>query len=278
MPDVFISYARSTAAEAQRIAEALRAMGYGVWRDDEIPAHRAYADVISERLKEAKAVVVAWSAEAAKSEWVRSEAERARAERKLVQLRLDEAELPMPFDQIQCADLKGWTGDPDAPGWRKVAASIAALATPAPAERAAASRKLSVCVLPFANMSGEAEQEYFSDGISEDIITDLSKVAAISVVARNTAFQFKGRSLDVPQVARQLNVSHVLEGSVRKAGGRVRITAQLIDGTAGDHVWAERYDRELADIFALQDEVSEAIVRALKLKLLPEEKKAIERR
>ncbi|MEO8438670.1 MAG: adenylate/guanylate cyclase domain-containing protein, partial [Spartobacteria bacterium] len=96
--------------------------------------------------------------------------------------------------------------------------------------------------------------------------------------ARNTAFQFKGKSVDVPQVARQLRVSHVLEGSVRKAGGRVRITAQLIDGTSGEHVWAERYDRDLNDIFALQDEISEAIVRALKLKLLPEEKKAIERR
>ena len=139
-------------------------------------------------------------------------------------------------------------------------------------------RKLSICVLPFANMSGDVEQEYFSDGISEDIITDLSKVSALSVVARNTSFQFKGKSVDVQQVARQLKVSHVLEGSVRKAGGRVRITAQLIDGSAGDHVWAERYDRDLNDIFALQDEISEAIVKALKLKLLPEEKKAIEQR
>src|SRR5208282_34343 len=112
----------------------------------------------------------------------------------------------------------------------------------------------------------------------EDIITDLSKVSALSVVARNTAFTFKGKSVDVPAVARQLGVSHVLEGSVRKAGGRVRSTAQLIDGTAGDHVWAERYDRDLDDIFALQDEISEAIVTALKLKLLPQEKKAIERR
>ena len=139
-------------------------------------------------------------------------------------------------------------------------------------------RRLSVCVLPFANMSGDAEQEYFSDGISEDIITDLSKVSALSVIARNTAFQFKGKSIDVPQVARQLNASHILEGSVRKAGGRVRITAQLIDGAAGDHIWAERYDRDLSDIFALQDEISEAIVKALKLKLVPEEKKAIEQR
>ena len=139
-------------------------------------------------------------------------------------------------------------------------------------------QKVSVCVLPFANMSGDSEQEYFSDGISEDIITDLSKVSALSVIARNSAFQFKGKNVDVVQVARQLGVTHVLEGSVRKAGGRVRITAQLIDGAKNDHVWAERYDRNLDDIFAIQDEISEAIVAALKLKLLPEEKKAIEMR
>src|SRR6185436_5065120 len=96
--------------------------------------------------------------------------------------------------------------------------------------------------------------------------------------SRNTAFTFKGKSLDIGQVARQLKVSHVLEGSVRKSGGRVRITAQLIDGASDGHVWAERYDRDLHDIFALQDEISEAIVQALRLKLLPEEKKAIEQR
>src|SRR6266571_2267801 len=136
----------------------------------------------------------------------------------------------------------------------------------------------SIAVLPFNNMSGDPEQEYFSDGITEDIITDLSKVSALSVIARNSAFAFKGKNVDVLQVVRQLKVSHVLEGSVRKAGGRVRITAQLIDGTHNDHVWAERYDRDLNHIFALQDEISEAIVKALKLKLLPEEKKAIEQR
>ena len=281
MSEVFISYARSTEADAKRIGEGLRALGYGVWRDDEIPAHRAYADVISERLKAAKAVVVVWSAEAAASEWVRSEAERARAGRKLVQLNLDGADLPMPFDQIQCADLAGWSGEADHPGWRKVAASIAELigerSGAAPVASAQA-RKLAICVLPFVNISGDPEQEYFSDGISEDIITDLSKVSALSVTARNNAFTFKGKTVEVQQVARQLGVSHVLEGSVRKAGGRVRITAQLIDGAAGDHVWAERWDRELTDIFALQDEISQAIVAALKLKLLPEEKKAIERR
>jgi adenylate cyclase len=152
--------------------------------------------------------------------------------------------------------------------------------TPAPVRPAQkgerARERMSICVLPFANMSGDAEQEYFSDGISEDIITDLSKVSALHVISRNTAFTFKGKPVDVRQVAGQLNVSHVLEGSVRKAAGRVRITAQLIDGSNDSHVWAERYDRDLNDIFALQDEISHAIVDALKVKLLPEEKKAIE--
>lgn len=143
---------------------------------------------------------------------------------------------------------------------------------------AATPPKVSICVLPFANMSGDSEQEYFSDGITEDVITDLSKVSALVVTARNTAFQFKGKNVDVAQVARQLKVGHVLEGSVRKSGGRVRITAQLIDATTGGHVWAERYDRDLNDIFSLQDEISQAIVRALKVKLLPAEKTAIESR
>ncbi len=155
---------------------------------------------------------------------------------------------------------------------------VAAGRSEAGEQKAGQPRRHSICVLPFANMSGDAEQEYFSDGISEDIITDLSKVSALAVISRNSAFMYKGKHVDLPKVARELKVSHVLEGSVRKSGGRVRITAQLIDGMTNDHVWAERYDRDLSDIFALQDEISEAIVKALKLKLLPEEKKAIERR
>jgi adenylate cyclase len=277
--DVFISYARSTDRQARDAAEALRVLGYEVWRDDQLPAHRAYSDVIEERLASASAVLVLWSVEAVKSHWVRAEADRAREAGTLVQARLDATVPPMPFNQIQCADLAHWSGDPQAPGWLKVAESIAALAGPRPAAPAKQSRsKLSVCVLPFANMSGDAEQEYFSDGISEDITTDLSQISALAVTARNTAFTYKGRAVDVPAVARALGVSHVLEGSVRKAGSRVRITAQLIDGATGDHLWAERYDRDLNDIFAIQDEISEAIVAALRLKLLPDEKKAIEQR
>jgi len=280
MPSVFISYARSTEPAAEQVADALRSLGYGVWRDDELPAHRPYADVIDERLRSADAVVVLWSAEAAKSQWVRAEADAARQMGTLIQASLDATIPPLPFNQIQCADLKDWGGERDRLGWQKVEQSLAALAgSPVKEDMAPThSEKLSVCVLPFANMSGDPEQEYFSDGISEDITTDLSKVSALAVTARNTAFMFKGQAVDVCGIARKLGVTHVLEGSVRKAGVRVRITAQLIDGATGDHLWAERYDRDLTDIFAIQDEISKAIVGALKLKLLPEEKKAIEQR
>ncbi|NNU40843.1 tetratricopeptide repeat protein [Rhizobium sophorae] len=137
---------------------------------------------------------------------------------------------------------------------------------------------VSIAVLPFTNMSGDPEQEYFSDGITEDIITDLAKVSALSVIARNSSFIYKGRAVDMKQVGRELGVRYVLEGSVRKAGNKVRIAAQLINGTDGRHVWAERYDRDLEDIFALQDEISKHIVDALKVRLLAKELETITKR
>jgi adenylate cyclase len=126
-----------------------------------------------------------------------------------------------------------------------------------------------IAVLPFTNMSNDPEQEYFSDGISEDIITDLSKVAGLMVVARNSSFVYKGRTVDIREVGRELGVTSVLEGSIRRAGNRVRITAQLIDARTGAHLWADRYDRDLTDIFAVQDEVTTQIVGALRIRLQP---------
>ncbi|OHV75588.1 adenylate cyclase [Ensifer sp. LCM 4579] len=136
--------------------------------------------------------------------------------------------------------------------------------------------ELSIAVLPFTNMSHDPEQEYFSDGITEDIITDLSKISQLHVVARNTVFTYKGKAVKIKQIAHELGVRYILEGSVRKAGERVRITGQLIDAHTGGHLWADRYDRDLTDIFAIQDEITHAIVNQLRIKLLPEEKKAIE--
>lgn len=136
----------------------------------------------------------------------------------------------------------------------------------------------SVAVLPFINLSGDKEQEYFSDGMTEDLLTDLSKISALRVISRTSTFAYKGNLPDPRVVAREFGVSHIVEGSVRKIGQRVRITAQLIDATTGAHVWAERYDRELRDIFALQDEVRGKIVAALAVKLAETEKARVIRK
>jgi TolB-like protein len=131
--------------------------------------------------------------------------------------------------------------------------------------------KPSIAVLPFVNMSGDPEQEYFSDGMTEDLITDLSKLSGLFVIARNSVFTYKGKAVKPEQVSRELGVRYVLEGSVRKAGDRVRITAQLVEATTAYHLWAERYDRPLQEIFALQDEIRQKIVTALRVQLTQEE-------
>jgi len=148
---------------------------------------------------------------------------------------------------------------------------------PIGAEMSATTRdKPSIAVLPFNNMSGDPEQEYFSDGITEDIITDLSKVSGLSVIARHSSFSYKGKPLKVQQIGHELGVDFMLEGSVRKAGARVRVTGQLVNCKKGSHVWAERFDRDLTDIFAIQDEITHAIVEQLKVRLLPQEREAVE--
>ena len=132
----------------------------------------------------------------------------------------------------------------------------------------ASHEKPSIAVLPFDNMSGDSEQEYFSDGITEDIITALSHLRWLNVIARNSSFTYKGQSPDIRQVADELNCRYVLEGSIRKAGNRVRINAQLLEGLSGNHIWAEKYDRELEDIFDLQDEITEAVLGAIEPSLV----------
>ncbi|MEX2650182.1 MAG: adenylate/guanylate cyclase domain-containing protein [Alphaproteobacteria bacterium] len=154
---------------------------------------------------------------------------------------------------------------------RTAATAPAAAPPPLPA-------KPSIAVLPFTNMSGDAEQEYFSDGMTEDLITDLSKLSGLFVIARNSSFAYKGKAAKVQDIGRDLGVRFVLEGSIRKAGNRVRITAQLVDAVSGGHLWADRFDRELTDIFATQDEVVQKIVGALAVKLTRGEEQRLRRR
>ena len=284
MSRIFLSYARDDVEAARQLADSLGDAGHNVWWDRHLHGGSRFDKEIEEALGNAEAVVVIWSSASLNSAWVKDEAAEARDTERLVPVSIGSAKPPLGFRQFHTIDLGSWSGS-GPPDVEELLEAIGRTCGSGGVERGARTsaeeerkHKASVCVLPFANMSGEPEQEYFSDGISEDIITDLSNVSALSVVARNTSFAFKGQSPDVKEVAAKLGVSHVLEGSVRKAGNRVRITAQLIDGAKGDHVWAARYDRDLTDIFEIQDEISKAIVDALKLKLLPAEKKAIENR
>ncbi|MCC7482156.1 MAG: winged helix-turn-helix domain-containing protein [Hyphomicrobiales bacterium] len=178
------------------------------------------------------------------------------------------------FDSLKSL-LRDELGVEPAPETQHLANQIAdgtiALSGSAAPPSVIASAKPVVAVLPFSNMSGDPEQDYFADGMTEDIITDLSRFSGISVIARNTVFAYKGKTPNVREVCHRLNACAVLEGSIRKSGQRVRITAQLTDGVSGTHLWADRYDRELTDIFTLQDEIARTIVEQLRIKLLPGE-------
>jgi len=304
---VFLSYTSQDAEAAQRICEALRAAGVEVFLDQsELRGGDVWDQKIRREIHDCALFIPVISANTAsrhegyfRLEWDLADQRThmmARNRVFVVPVCLDAtpdagADVPESFQRVQWTRLPAGETPPAfvervrrllspdlSTATRPPASPVSGAVPPVREPNRAAAVKPSIVVLPFANMSGDQEQEYFSDGITEDIITDLSKVSALAVVSRNSAFMYKGKHVDVPKLARELKVGHVLEGSVRKAGGRVRITAQLVDGSSNDHVWAERYDRDLNDIFALQDEISETIVKALKLKLLPEEKKAIEQR
>ena len=251
MADIFVSYARTDRERVVPLVDALEAQGWSVWWDPNIAPGQEFDRQIAAELRAAHAVLVVWTPTSVESRWVRGEARDAADRGVMVPVRFGVAELPIDVRAFNTIDLDGWQEEPagrrlaelqralgamiarhaaapaGVPAKAVQPAMAAGLAAAATAASGGATR-LAICVLPFANMSGDPEQEYFSDGITEDIITDLSKVSALAVIARNSAFAYKGQHIDVPRVARELGVSHVLEGSVRKAGGRVRITAQLV--------------------------------------------------
>ena len=283
MADIFVSYSRADKARVAPLVAALEAQGWSIWWDPEITPGDAFDKLIAEELEAARAVVVVWTPSSVESRWVKGEARDAADRGVLVPVRFDNARLPIDVRAIHTTDLDSWGGNTETAPFKALCAALEAklkLSAAKAAPRAAKDTRptVAICVLPFANMSGDPEQEYFSDGITEDIITDLGKVSALSIVSRNTAFSFKGVKADLAQIARQTKASHVLVGSVRKAGARVRITAQLVAAANDAQVWGERYDRDLNDIFALQDEISKAIVAALRLTLLPEERQALGQR
>lgn len=291
MSDVFISYARANERSARRVADAIRSRGIEVWSDDQLPAHRAYSEIIEQRLEQAKAVVVLWSKEAAQSQWVRAEADYARNAGKLVQAQLDDQLPPMPFNQIQCASLKGWRGSEAHPGWSKLVASVGELVSaPAPqqtasagdgkrpgprrwwiaAAAAAALLIAALLIVPRLLDRGEAERPVLAvlpfesldqrdaslvAGIWEDTRHAISRNPQLLVLGPNTAEELAGRGTDAIRRA----ADYVLEASVRSAGGRIRVNTNLVRTKDGAQLWSENFDRKLDDVFALQSEIAGAI-------------------
>jgi adenylate cyclase len=281
--DIFVSYSRADKARVAPLVAALETQGWSVWWDPEITPGDEFDALIGAELESARAVVVVWTRSSVESRWVKGEARDAADRGVLVPVRFENARLPIDVRSIHTTELDDWGESRDSAPFKALCAALESKLKLSAAKAAPPSAKdrrstVAICVLPFANMSGDPEQEYFSDGITEDIITDLGKVSALSIVSRNTAFSFKGVTKDLHHIARQTKASYVLVGSVRKAGARVRITAQLVSAANDAQIWGERYDRDLNDIFALQDEISKAIVAALRLTLLPEEKQALEQR
>ena len=276
MSRIFLSYARTDADAAAQLAQALAEAGHDVWWDHQLRAGSRFAREIDRALKDAEAVVVLWSDASVESAWVQDEAAEGRDSGRLIPVAIGAIKPPLGFRQFHTIDLGA--RDEILHAVERTCGSEPGAAVPAPATAEKTSDRPSICVLPFENISGDPEQSYFSDGITEDIITDLSQVSSLDVTSRNSAFVFKGRRASIPDVARELHVRYVLEGSVRKVGNRVRITAQLIEGPTDKHLWAERYDRDLDDIFAVQDDISRSIVAALKVRLATSESRAIAQR
>ncbi len=277
MADIFISYARHDKALVAPLVAALESEGWSVWWDPEIVPGQEFDRQIARELDAAKAVIVVWTPASVDSRWVRGEAREAADRSILVPVRFGNARLPIDARAVHTIDLDDWKEDRQSPAFKSVSRALSGLlartAAHAPAtDDAAATGKvasdkgegaITIAVLPFVNMSSDPEQEYFSDGLSEELINQLVKVKRLRVTGRTSSFVFKGKTDDLRLIGSRLGVNHVLEGSVRKAGNRLRITAQLIKCHDGFHLWSESYDRQLDDIFAIQDEVAAAVARAL---------------
>lgn len=334
MADIFISYARSDREKVELLASALEGEGYSVWWDRHIDSGAEFSAAIERELEAAKAVIVCWSEEGAKSRWVKDEATIAHRSNKLKTISLDGTEPPIGYMQFHSHGMSSWKGGRDETqfvelrdsiaahlaklgGAASVASSTTSVETPtaptptaastdtsikdrllkpvplaiigavvvalialvtvlrgpsAPSSETIASESgidasPSIAVLPFIDLSPSGDQEYFADGISEEILNVLVRIQDLKVAGRTSSFSYKGKNDDLREIGSTLGVNHILEGSVRKSGTQLRITAQLIRSADGFHLWSETYDRELVDIFNIQDEIAQSVAEALAISL-----------
>ena len=270
--DVFVSYASQDAAVANSIVENLEQHGCKCWiAPRDVKPGAQYADAIVRAINEAKAVVLVMSGSAVASSHVGREIERAASkDRKIIAFRIDAAALNHALEyflsESQWIDVPK-LGIPAALTRLQEAVGHMSANLPQAAPAVAAFSDKSIAVLPFTDMSEKKDQEYFADGMAEEIIDLLVKIPGIKVTARTSSFRFKGQSQDFRTIATQLGVAYLLEGSVRKSGDRLRVTARLIDSRDGTHLWSQTYDRDLSDVLKMQDEIAVSLVRALQIEV-----------
>ncbi len=261
MADVFISYAREDRDQIEILASALENAGLNVWWDRNISGGAEFATMIENELNAAHHAIVAWSEASRGSHWVRDEAELAREQGKLIPLSLDGSSPPLGFRQLHALDFMGWAGDITASIFTDLLESIGPpqeTTKPDPDVKHKF-KKPGIAVLPFDNMSSDEELAYVADGLTEDIISSLSTIHHLSIPARNSTFVYKGQAVNIREVADTLDVRYIIEGSIRKLGSRIRITAQFIEAESGNHIWANKFDVELNEFYDSPDEVVEKI-------------------
>jgi uncharacterized protein (DUF924 family)/TolB-like protein len=274
--DVFISYSRKDVARIAPLVAAIEAAGWSVWWDTEIAPGQDFDSLIGAELALAKAVVVVWTPQSVGSRWVRGEARDAADRGLLVPVRFEGASLPIDARALHTIDLDEPTVGGHEPQIQAMLRAIGSLIGASASSQAspkahepdrlatdAEPARLAICVLPFANLSGDPEQQHFSDGITEDIITELSRWRILSVRSRSASFRYRGAAVDVKQVARELAVRFIVEGSVRRLGERIRVSAQLTDTETGSQLWGEKFDRNASEIFTVQDQLVRTIVGTL---------------
>lgn len=274
-PDIFLSYNREDLAIARIYAEGLAAAGFTVWWDATLKSGEAYDEVTETALRTARAVLVLWSPRSVQSRWVRAEATIGQRNGTLVPVTIEQCERPVMFELTQTADLTAWHGEPHHPAWlaliedlRRGSRRDRLESVPLVLAPAAASTPL-LAVLPFDNLVGDQEMTYFSDGVSEEILHGIARAKGLKVIGKTSSFQFRGPDKTTRRIVSELKATHMLDGSVRRVGNNVRISAQLIETASQTTLWSDRYDRPLTDIFALQDEIAAAIADALDAHFTP---------
>jgi TolB-like protein len=266
--DIFISYAAADRERVRPLVTSLEAEGWSVWWDRHIGPGEVWDREIEDAVDSARCVIVIWSHASVSSDWVRAEAGEGMTRHRLAPVFIDNVRPPLLFRGIQSANLVGWPSSEGEHELRNLLLKIRRIVEGDEPQELGRGEQISVAVLPFANLSSDPEQEYLSDVLAEELFNLLARLPDLRVVARTSAFSYKGKEVTAQQIGRELNVSHLLEGSVRTAGQRLRFHVQFSRTDDGFTLWSESYDRTMGNIFDVQDEIAEAVANRLQVGLL----------